>query len=75
MQPPGGVALTLTFLLRLHLAAVGKVAALVVQLAQDHVVLEEELVSHAKSAGTTRERDKNMEVGLLARPGSWPAPQ
>lgn len=40
----------LVFLLRPHLAAaVGKVAAFVVQLAQDHVVLEEKLVSHAKS--------------------------
>lgn len=65
---------TLTFLLRPHLAAaVGKVAAFVVQLAQDHVVLEEKLVSHAKSAGrerereTQRERDKNMEVGLRPR--------
>lgn len=54
---------TLTFLLGPHLAAaVGKVAAFVVQLAQDHVVLEEKLVSHAKSAG--RGREKHSERGI-----------
>lgn len=54
---------TLTFLLRPHLAtAVGKVAAFVIQLAQDHVVLEEKLVSHAKSAG--RGREKHSERGI-----------
>lgn len=47
-------------LLRLPLRAAVKMAAFVVQLAQDHVVLEEKLVSHAKSA----EGNKNMEVGL-----------
>lgn len=39
-------------LLRRPLAAAVKVASFVVQLAQDHVVLEEKLVSHTKSAET-----------------------
>lgn len=47
-------------LLRRPLCAAIKMASFVVQLAQDHVVLEEKLVSHAKSA----ERHKNMELGL-----------
>lgn len=47
-------------LLRLPLCAAIKMASFIVQLAQDHVVLEEKLVSHAKSA----ERNKNMELGL-----------
>lgn len=47
-------------LLRLPLGAAIKMASFIVQLAQDHVVLEEKLVSHAKSA----ERNKNMELGL-----------
>lgn len=49
-------------LLRLPFCAAIKMASFIVQLAQDHVVLEEKLVSHAKSA----ERNKNMELG----PGS-----
>lgn len=36
-------------LLRLPLSAAIKRASLIVQLAQDHVVLEEKLVSHTKS--------------------------
>lgn len=36
-------------LLRLPLGAAIKMAPFIVQLAQDHVVLEEKLVSHAKS--------------------------
>lgn len=36
-------------LLRLPLGAAIKMASFIVQLAQDHVVLEEKLVSHAKS--------------------------
>ena len=47
-------------LVRLPLSAAIKMASFIVQLAQDHVVLEEKLVSHAKSA----ERNKNMELGL-----------
>lgn len=46
-------------LLRLPLRAAIKMASFIVQLAQDHVVLEEKLVSHAESA----ERNKNMELG------------
>lgn len=47
-------------LLRLPLCAAIKMASFIVQLAQDHVVLEKKLVSHTKSA----ERNKNMELGL-----------
>lgn len=47
-------------LLRLPFCAAISMASFIVQLAQDHVVLEEKLVSHAKSA----ERNKNMELGL-----------
>lgn len=47
-------------LLRLPLSVAIKMASFIVQLAQDHVVLQEKLVSHAKSA----ERNKNMELGL-----------
>lgn len=39
-----------TFLLGLPLGAAIKMASFIVQLAQDHVVLEEKLVSHTKSA-------------------------
>lgn len=49
-------------LLRLPLSAAIKKGSFVVQLAQDHVVLEEKSVSHAESA----ERNQNMEVGLVA---------
>lgn len=47
-------------LLRLPLCAAIKMASFVVQLAQDHVVLEEKLVSHAKSA----ERISKYESGF-----------
>lgn len=47
-------------LVRLPLSAAIKMAPFIVQLAQDHVVLEEKLVSHAKSA----ERNKSKELGL-----------
>lgn len=52
-------------LLRLPLSAAIKMASLIVQLAQDHVVLEEKLVSHAKSAEGNKKKYGSRSRFLL----------